>query len=179
MHQRRELLGLGLTAEDGNASAVAFAECSLQVIAVDKLDALPFQERGQTLDVLAGFATDFVQGVLLMVSRCSSSRFLQVREFSTGKGITTLGPPFAINFAPRLGVAYVVHPDPNRQMVLRAGAGLASLRRITLEASTGSRRAFRPLGNPQSANSATSDGPYGTVYANPQHLQLPYTFGKV
>ncbi len=97
------------------------------------------------------------------------------------------------NFAPRLGVAYVVHPDPDRQTVVRAGGGLF----FDTGQQTGSYAFAGPgfstsnyfgslYGKPASfpapvamVNPAIPQPPttpYGTVYANPSHLQLPYTF---
>jgi len=61
MYQRGELLGLRLTGENGDASAVAHAERGSDLLVVDKLDALALEERGQTVDVLAGIARDFAQ----------------------------------------------------------------------------------------------------------------------
>jgi hypothetical protein len=95
--------------------------------------------------------------------------------------------------APRLGVAYVVHPDPDRLTVIRGGGGVF----FDTGQQTGSSAYQGPgfsatslfgslLGTPASFPAPTAlispaipqppTPPYGTVYANPLHFQLPYTF---
>ena len=62
MHQRGKLLGLRLPGKNGDASAVAHAECGGNLLVVDKLNTFDFEEHSQTVDVLAGVAAYFVHG---------------------------------------------------------------------------------------------------------------------
>ena len=97
------------------------------------------------------------------------------------------------NFAPRLGVAYIAHLDADRQTVIRGGGGVF----FDTGQQTGSFAFSGPgfstlkffgsiFGTPASfpapasmtspAISQPPTAPYGTVYTNPPHFQLPYTF---
>jgi hypothetical protein len=97
------------------------------------------------------------------------------------------------NLAPRLGIAYIVHSAAGHETVLRGGGGVF----FDTGQQTGSYgfngpgfTAYNYLGTafgvPASfpfAPSAVSPpvvnpptAPYGLVYANPPHLQLPYSF---
>ena len=96
------------------------------------------------------------------------------------------------NFAPRLGVAYVLHNDPARETVVRAGGGIFF--------DTGQQLGSLGFGGPGFSAATFTSGsfpcspapcsiatmvpsitnppvaPYvGTLYVFPQHLQLPYT----
>jgi hypothetical protein len=96
------------------------------------------------------------------------------------------------NFAPRLGVAYVLNSNPERETVIRGGGGVF----FDTGQQTGnygfegpgfaSLNEFgtifgEPAGFPVPAATfvlpltQSLTAPYGTVYANPSHLQLPYT----
>lgn len=96
------------------------------------------------------------------------------------------------NFAPRLGIAYVVRNSPGFETVLRAGGGVF----FDTGQQLGSRgyngpgfSAFKSFGffagspasfplPPAQVSPAIVNppiAPYGTVYAFPSHLQLPYT----
>src|SRR5216683_4449301 len=59
MHQSGEDFGLRLTGQNGDASAVAHAESGRDVLGIDKLNALTFDERQQTVMVLSHVAIDF------------------------------------------------------------------------------------------------------------------------
>jgi hypothetical protein len=96
------------------------------------------------------------------------------------------------NFAPRFGAAYVVHHDPTFQTVLRGGVGVffdtgqqdgawgyngvgfqgltsyGSLLGVPASFPVPTANVFPPIVNPPVP-------PFGTVYAFPDHLQLPYT----
>jgi hypothetical protein len=91
------------------------------------------------------------------------------------------------NFAPRLGVAYILHDAPGRETVLRAGGGVffdtgqqlgsigfngpgfsASTGYLALSSFPGNPAALLPIVNPPSP-------PYSTVDGFATHLQLPYT----
>jgi hypothetical protein len=97
------------------------------------------------------------------------------------------------NFAPRLGVAYVLNSDAARETVIRAGGGVFfdtgqqtgsygfSGPGFTATSSFGS-NSGKPASFPLAASLVTPAivnpplAPYGIVYANPEHLQLPFTF---
>jgi hypothetical protein len=97
------------------------------------------------------------------------------------------------NFAPRLGVAYVLNADPDRQTVLRGGggvffdtgqqAGSAAYGGPGFATTNVFGRLFGTPTNfpaPVALNSPLITQPpvpkYGTIYVNPPHFQLPYTF---
>ncbi len=92
------------------------------------------------------------------------------------------------NFAPRLGIAYIVHNNDGAETVFRAGGGVffdtgqqlgsygyQGLGFTALKIYGGA--AF-PLTQAQSSVSIVNPpvAPYGTIFAYPQHLQLPYTW---
>jgi hypothetical protein len=97
------------------------------------------------------------------------------------------------NFAPRLGLAYVVHPNPDRQTIIRGGGGLffdtgqqtgsygfqgVGFSTYNLFGSSYSKPASFPAPPAILAPAVPQPPvtPYGIVFANPSHLQLPYTF---
>jgi hypothetical protein len=101
-------------------------------------------------------------------------------------------PPFKTTFgnlAPRIGVSYAVRQSPQRQVVLRAGAGLFY---DSFSTQTGAAyRAFSypyaatrtvtparyPLSAPEASTPAfTTAPPYNFVYGSDPNLELPYTF---
>jgi hypothetical protein len=96
------------------------------------------------------------------------------------------------NFAPRLGIAYVLNPKADWQTVIRGGGGVF----FDTGQQTGSsgfngpgfsaRNLFGigygitasfpvPVGTSTPAITVPPTTPYGTVFANPPHFQLPYT----
>lgn len=91
------------------------------------------------------------------------------------------------DFAPRLGVAYIVRDKPGNETVLRAGGGVfydtgqqeGSIGFQGPGLSSGLVFNFGPY--PLTVGEATPPivnppvAPYGTVFAFPPHLQLPYT----
>jgi Carboxypeptidase regulatory-like domain/TonB dependent receptor/TonB-dependent Receptor Plug Domain len=96
------------------------------------------------------------------------------------------------NFAPRLGVAYVMRSEPGFETVIRGGAGVFFDTGQQLGASGYNGPGFSALttfgslsGSPASFPVAPAEvspaivnppvAPYGTIYAFPAHLQLPYT----
>jgi hypothetical protein len=97
------------------------------------------------------------------------------------------------NFAPRLGIAYVVNSDAAHETVLRGGGGVFFDTGQQLAAyafngpgysatnyfgsAYGTPASF-PLLAPSSMPSVNESlvAPYGPVYTSPSHLQLPYTF---
>jgi hypothetical protein len=97
------------------------------------------------------------------------------------------------NFAPRLGVAYVVHNDPDRQTVIRGGGGVffdtgqqpssTAFEGPGFSAtnlfgiSYGKPTSFpAPAALTSPAVLQTPTAPYGTIFLSPPHLQLPYTY---
>jgi len=93
-----------------------------------------------------------------------------------------------LNFAPRLGAAWTVHDQAGRDTVVRAGAGVffdnanqvASLgytNGLGFEAYNILSSASLPLTPAQLMVPISIDPPYTnqSIYAFPQHLQLPYT----
>jgi TonB dependent receptor len=97
------------------------------------------------------------------------------------------------NFAPRLGAAYILNTDAEKQTVIRGGGGLF----FDTGQQTGSYAFQGPGFSAQSVFGKTQGKPttfpapialnvptisqppttpYGIVYVNPVHLQLPYTF---
>jgi hypothetical protein len=90
------------------------------------------------------------------------------------------------NFAPRLGVAWIAHPDPQWQTVIRAGGGafFDSLDQIATNGfeSVGFYALKSYANSPLPVTDAQTDfavsvtPPYSApIYAFPSHLQLPYT----
>jgi hypothetical protein len=91
------------------------------------------------------------------------------------------------NFAPRLGIAWTAHPNPNAETVLRAGFGVFfdSLNEVAslgysglgFRASAVRAGAQLPFTAAQLNVPLTVTPPYtsATVVAFPPHLQLPYT----
>jgi hypothetical protein len=97
------------------------------------------------------------------------------------------------NFAPRLGVAYVLNSDVDHETVFRGGSGVFFDTGQQLGAyafdgpgysatdyfgsAYGTPASF-PLPAPSSMPSVSESliAPYGAVFATPSHFQLPYTF---
>ena len=96
------------------------------------------------------------------------------------------------NFAPRLGMAYVLRSTPGFEAVVRAGGGVFFDTGQQLGSSGYNGPGFSALtsfgtfaGSPASFPLAVADvspaivnppvAPYGTVFAFPSHFQLPYT----
>ncbi len=91
------------------------------------------------------------------------------------------------NFAPRLGLAWLVDPRPARQLVVRAGGGvffdtgnqpaLRAFNGIGFSASSFSYSAPLPVSSSQLEVSTAVAPPYTntSVFAFPTHLQLPYS----
>ena len=91
------------------------------------------------------------------------------------------------NFAPRLGVAWVVHDREGRETVLRGGGGVfydtanqlatQGYNGIGFQALKSYYGSSLPVTSTQLDFSPSVTAPYtsGTIYAFPQHLQLPYT----
>jgi len=97
------------------------------------------------------------------------------------------------NIAPRLGLAYVAHSAPGYETVLRGGGGVffdtgqqtgsaafngpgfSAVNYFGTDFGTPASFPVQPSTvSPQIVNPPTS--PYGITYANPPHLQLPYSF---
>jgi hypothetical protein len=96
------------------------------------------------------------------------------------------------DFAPRLGLAYIVHPEPGHELVLRGGGGVffdtgqqtgsygfegpgfaaynffGTFEGVPASFPVAPSLVSPPIVNPPAA-------PYGVVFANPAHLQQPYT----
>jgi hypothetical protein len=91
------------------------------------------------------------------------------------------------NFAPRLGVAWIVHDREGRETVLRGGGGVfydtanqlatQGYNGIGFQALKSYYGSSLPVTNAQLDFAPSVTAPYtsGTIYAFPQHLQLPYT----
>jgi len=91
------------------------------------------------------------------------------------------------NFAPRLGLAWLADPRPDRQLVVRAGGGiffdtgtqpaLRAFNGIGFTASTFSANVPLPVTSSQLDVSAVVAPPYSntSAFAFPPHLQLPYS----
>jgi hypothetical protein len=91
------------------------------------------------------------------------------------------------NFAPRLGVAWTAHNNPGHETVLRAGGGVffdtanqlatQGYSGIGFSATKSYPGSPLPVTTSQLDFSPSTSAPYtsSTVYAFPQHLQLPYT----
>jgi hypothetical protein len=96
------------------------------------------------------------------------------------------------NLAPRLGVAYIAHSQPGHELVIRGGGGVffdtgqqtgswgfegpgfAAYNFFgNLEGVPASFPVSPSLVNPPIVNPPTA--PYGVVFANPAHFELPYT----
>jgi hypothetical protein len=91
------------------------------------------------------------------------------------------------NFAPRLGVAWIVHDREGRETVLRGGGGVfydtanqlatQGYNGIGFQALKSYYGSSLPVTSTQLDFAPSVTAPYtsGTIYAFPQHLQLPYT----
>ena len=96
------------------------------------------------------------------------------------------------NFAPRMGIAVVLHNSPGRELVFRSGGGVffdTGQQESTLfgagdSPGTGFEKVYPastanafPFTSPLSLSLAsTLTPPYSTITTTSQHLQLPYTF---
>jgi hypothetical protein len=97
------------------------------------------------------------------------------------------------NLAPRLGLAYVVNPEASRETVLRGGVGVffdtgQQLGSYGFEGPGFSAFSYFGTDNGVAASFPVAASvvnppivnppvpPYGVIFANPPHLQLPYTF---
>jgi hypothetical protein len=89
------------------------------------------------------------------------------------------------NFAPRLGVSWLAHNQPGKETVLRGGVGVF-FDNNNKEAAAGylgigfgqlniDVPATLPVPQAELAFTPSVQPPYATVYAFPNHLQLPYT----
>jgi Carboxypeptidase regulatory-like domain/TonB-dependent Receptor Plug Domain len=101
---------------------------------------------------------------------------------------TTLWPTAWLNFAPRLGAAWIVGAEPGRQLVVRGGAGIFydTGTQSALDAFTGVgfSTSVHSLNTPIPATASQIDfsttvaPPYtnAKVFDFPVHLELPYSF---
>lgn len=92
------------------------------------------------------------------------------------------------NFAPRVGVAWIVHGDPGQETVVRTGAGIFfdsnnqtasyGFEGLGFSATNFLQNAPVPVTPAQLDFTISPSAPYTTalVYAFPAHLQSPYTF---
>ncbi len=101
---------------------------------------------------------------------------------------TPLWHTYRYNFAPRLGMAWATHADPDWQTVVRAGGGIffdsaneptsVGWSGIGFSAQTSSSGGTLPITPSQLAFGPSVTPPYtsSVVTAYPSHLQLPYTW---